>query len=125
MDDVLMRIRLGGPSPASGDDDCGFAVAWESDAATFSRIWGVPESTFHRGFTSCTTPDDLARRQAVLVPRGGGAAVGVGLAWRNDDPEASGGEVGWVHSLKVDEAWHGRGLAKVLLAAILGRLAGE
>jgi len=121
MDEILMRRPLDATLPEAPCD--GFTVAWRADASAYSQIWSVPESSFHRGFTSCCAPEDLARRQALLAPAGGGDAVGVGIAWRNVD--ADGKEVGWVHSLRVDEACRGRGLAKVLLVAVLGRLAGE
>ena len=63
----------------------GFRVEWRVDAEAFSRIWGVSPETFRRGFISCCPLEELAQRQALLVPEGGGDPIGVCIAWRNND----------------------------------------
>jgi len=124
--EFLMRRSLPWASSDNGTPQgINEVVEWRADEDAFTELWPMPSSAFKGRFAEQVSPDELSRRQAVLVRRKRGCedvTVGVGMAWKNAD--ASGQEVGWLDSVAITKDQRGCGLGRLLVAALLDRLHG-
>jgi GNAT superfamily N-acetyltransferase len=97
------------------------------DEAAWARLWHavgefatVDDALARFSHEFLPHPAELATR-CLLLETEAGEIIGTGTAWYDDTFQ--GADAGRVHWIAIDPGWHGRGLGKPLVAAVLARLA--